>query len=457
MVSCMLLALSVCVAAQSASAPVHTPPVQRSAARIQDVALSVFPPGVTVNQVPTGTLFPGIRTQTTLWHLTFSDPAGTGYDEEFLLQVPPASAFPAPMVVAFHKYGVSVKDIPINTTFPQECEQRDWFLLAPLGASQISYSSEPCQRNTEFVLETVTSLSAGKIDPTRIYGVGFSMGGGVALNYAARHLDPLRPMFAALYNHTGSVSLVDTYTQSPPSQPVLEFWFGGPPWSSGLIYQRASLLDFDPVTEVVDVDTDLTRNLTHIPVRSMYVTFDPVQYLKEQTEIFHSHLRSLGGASELTVKSGVGHSWSNINETEVCDWFAQQSLVLPTAGETLADRDARYHHFVVRQESSTTFTPFKWKGDRGLNRLELSETANLLRLEVYTSSLDLDTAAPLEVTLATADGLADEVLLTGYALPPTTVLRDGVPSAAWSHFPLLGALLLLETDGTVSHTWQVTP
>ena len=44
------------------------------------------------------------------------------------------------------------------------------------------------------------------------------MGGGAALSYAARHRDPERGAFAAVVNHTGTISLRNTYHNVSPDQ-----------------------------------------------------------------------------------------------------------------------------------------------------------------------------------------------------------------------------------------------
>jgi pimeloyl-ACP methyl ester carboxylesterase len=397
---------------------------------------------------------PGVGAQA--WQIKLPDPLGTGYDESFLLQVPPpgaTAAAPAPLLVAFHAYGVSEKDITAHTTFAAECAARGWFLIAPLGATQVSYSSLESQAHVALVLDLAMLVFPGRIDPARIYGVGFSMGGGSALNYAARHLDPGRPMFAAVANHTGEVAHVDTYWNEPAAQWIFEHWFGGPPPGQEFEYLRSSLYDFDPSTLVVNQTTDLARNLTHVPVRSTYVPLDPVKYLLKQTTVLHQQLLARGGSSELVVLSGFGHTWGTLNEAQTCDWLAQRALTLPSAAETLADHDGRYFAFDVEQDAPGAFTPFTWHADAGANRLSVSATANLARLGVATAELGLDTAQPLEVALATADGLADEIGLAGYATAPSQVLRDGAP-AIWSFAG--DAVVLHETDGG-AHTWLVVP
>jgi len=420
-------------------------------------AATPFTPTVTVTPVGAGTMFPGIKGQSALWKIVLQDPAGTGWNEPFLLQVPPAIAFPAPMLVAHHAYGVSMNDIKVNTTYADECAQRGWFLLAPLGANDLSFACEEFQANTAFVLDLVSSLWPTGVDASRIYGVGFSMGGGNALNYAARHLDPERPMFAAIANHTGTVAQINQYNQDPAVQWIYEFWHGAGPLSVPFAYQRSSLVNYDQASKVVLTGSDVARNLTHVPVRNTYATFDPLKHLIDQTKVFHGQLVARGGDSTLVALSGVGHSWSTLNETITCDWLAQHTLALPTSAETLADRDGRWFHFDVAQDAPGAFTPFTWDGDAGANRLTVSATANLARLTADVESLGLDAGVALEVVTSTSDGAPDEIGVTGYASPPTSVLRDGVPTASWTWSGVDDTVVLLEFDGSVAHTWQIAP
>ena len=181
---------------------------------------------------------------------------------------------PAPLLVGFHQFSASHLDIFVNTTFPQEASARGWYLLGPLSGSQGNFSSIESQINTKYVIEWV--LENFLVDEGRIYGVGFSMGGGSVTNFAARHVDPGGPMFAALCNHTGSVSVHDSYINAnPQGRTILESIFGGSPTRNLFAYQRSSVIDLDPVTGEVVPGADLARNLTHVPLRNFYAHGGP--------------------------------------------------------------------------------------------------------------------------------------------------------------------------------------
>jgi pimeloyl-ACP methyl ester carboxylesterase len=384
---------------------------------------------------------------------------GAGYTEKFLF-APANSAVPRPLLVAFHKFGVSQLDILDHTSFFREGIQRTWHVVAPLGASGVHFSSIPSQINTEAVLNWVKNHYL--VDTTRVYGVGFSMGGGAVLNYAARHLDPAKLMFAAVVNHTGVISLEDAYVKEPGSQFIMDFWFGtnmpgtARPWDM----QRSSVLSIDPVTLQIDDDASLARNLMHLRSLTYRASNDPTAYLIPQNDMLHSHLVGLGaqpGEHDEIVLNGSVHTWDLINEHTVCNWLMTQHLTLPTSGNTLADRDGNYFNFVVGQDTVDAFTPFVWNVNAAGNSFDLSATANLRRLSIKTAAVGLQPNASFTATLATADGAADELELLAWGHLPTNVLRDNVATTSWTYDATSGNLVLLETSGAAAHTWKVLP
>jgi len=163
------------------------------------------------------------------------------------------------MLVIFHRYGVSHWDGFLHTDFYAEGRKRGWHVVGMLGAAQVNFASPESQQNTRVVLDWM--LANYNVDRARIYGVGFSMGGGSATSYAARHLDPAGSMFAALVDHTGSVSLQDTYDHErgpnwPFPQCALDVWFGDGTQGSAERWKpaRSSVVHRDPSTPAGDPD-----------------------------------------------------------------------------------------------------------------------------------------------------------------------------------------------------------
>ena len=389
-----------------------------------------------------------------LYNVTLGN-TGSGYQELFLLQLPDTKpVVPAPLLVVFHRYGVSHADALYNTNFIAEVRARGWYMLAPLSASQQNFACLEGQINTGAALHYVTSTCY--VDKNRIYGVGFSMGGGVVTSYAARHLDPAAPMFAAIVNHTGDVSLGHTFAnETAQIQGVLEGWYGGPPTSVPFDYQRCSVIDLDPVTETVGVGTDMSRNLAEVPVMDWMASADPVTYLLDQTMAFDQHNHATNAGNAFTTVSANVHSWSTLDDTAVCDYLAQFTLQQPSMSSTLADRDDTFYRFQVTQDAAGAFTPFSWHADAAQNRLSLWATANLKRLTVDALGLGLAYLGPLHLNMASSDGTGDDVLFLGVPYAPLSVTRDGVPDSSGTYDAQMHTFLVHETSGT-GHLWVLT-
>ena len=394
---------------------------------------------------------------------------GSGWLEKFLLFVPTIPFDQrAPLLVVCHRFGVSHWDAYFNTTFFDEARTRGWFVIAPLGASQKSFSSLEGQINTQAALDWVTARF--NIDTNRIYGVGFSMGGGSVSSYAARHIDPSGVMFAAILNHTGGVSLSNTWAleyddnDADDNIPnpgdhlevpdILEYWYGGPPATRAFNYQRCSMIDLDPNNGSIGVGTDMSRNLSHVPVRDWMANNDPIQYLRTQTTAFDTHANSQNLNNTITIVDGSVHNWSTLDDHAVCDWLSQFTLQIPRSGSTLADQDGTYFWFDVNQNAAGSFSPFSWQLDSVNNRISLYNTANLARVTLDVTAAGLQYTGVLKINMDTSDGTGDQVLLENVNTPPVAVTRDGLAaSGTWD--PSAKTFLLNETDSAL-HMWRLT-
>ncbi|HVS19363.1 MAG TPA: hypothetical protein VMT18_12235 [Planctomycetota bacterium] len=400
------------------------------------------------------------------WFIIYigSSVTGSGFDEQFIVFSPNVAQGAArPLVVAYHGYGNTQKDITYKTTLVNECAQRGWYLMAPLSASGAHFMCDPGQKNTGVAMDwMMANLS---VDRSRIYGVGFSMGGGMALNFAARHLDPRRWTFAAIVDHTGTVDLIDTYENDPASAFVFDFWYGqGAPGTANYdLMRRASLIEWDYAALQVDPYTDLARNLTHVPLKLIRGTNDPLVGLMAQHDRLNQHLIDLGHVPgpkysyELIPTNE--HSWKTLDEGVACDWLSQWSLDLPSEQRTIAASGGYYYDYLVMQTVGMKLTPFTWALDPVDNEFRLSETANMAQIVVFADRAGLDTAQPLSVVMSTADGKMNKVLVTDYATKPAFVSRDGIvlPSNAWSYGASGKVVILTEWDGTQVHTYSIQP
>jgi dienelactone hydrolase len=379
---------------------------------------------------------------------------GSGYVEKFLLYAPVLPVGQrAPVLVVFHRYGVSEWDAYYYTSFFEEARQRGWFVVAPRAMSQKSFNRLEGQINVEAALNFLNSNY--NVDTNRIYAVGFSMGGGLATNYAARHIDPNGLMFAAVVNHTGTSSQGDAWSHeyADEASSMLEQAYGGQPSQQPFNYERCSVIDIDPATGLIGTGTDMGRNMTHLPIRNWMANNDPMVYLRNQTQAFDTYLNGESVNTTLTIVDGSVHSWSTLDDTVVCDWLSQYSLHLPTMASTLADQDGNYFWWQVNQTTSGAFTPFSWYLDSVANRISLYNTANLDRVTIDATKAGLQYASALKINLTTSDGTGDQILLTNMTAPPVSVTRDGLAaSGTWD--PTTNTFLVTETQGNL-HQWRL--
>ncbi len=393
--------------------------------------------------------------------VTFTNP-GSNFTERVLIGLPAVlhSGTPAPMMVMFHGYNRTEASCYSDAKeLFSKAQNRGWYVVAPLGAHRWNYGIDYAQSNIEYAL---TFLQQNlPIDPERIYGVGFSMGGGGAMSYGARHLDPGKPRFAAIVNHTGGASTALVYWNSMDTTIFNnQSFFGGSPAMFPFRYSQASALDIDPVTFAVDPDTDLIRNLQPVPLLNIHAAFDPNINLVLMTQIVFNWSGLIPNFQTFLLTPNFGtHHWDTLDENTVLNFLYSKTLSTPTEGvhRVLADRDARWHHFSVTQDAAGAFTPFRWNYDALANRLTLDETENLLNMKVHCADLGLDTALDLEVIMSSTDGLPESTTLTGYSVSPLSVLRAGVPTLDWTWDSQSQCVTLTELNPAAASTWKIVP
>jgi len=439
---------------------------------VQPIANSFVSPGLQSWGVQF--LIPG------LYRFTVVSPV-TGNPERFLLQIPDIPPLQeAPLLVGFHAFGHSEDDLVQNTTFFAEAENRDWYMMAPLGLHDVDFNpatdtwknnfgSPESQENTRAALNWVVDNFA--IQGDRIYGVGFSMGAGGMASYAARHLDPAEPMFAAIVNHTGGVSLRDTYVESPLTRPILEFIYGDTPSNAQFEYRQTSTIEI--VAGAITLsNSNMARNLSHIPINTTYAQLKgpSTQYLSTQSELFFDHLVSAVGhqnATETSIPGGLlAHTWGTLDETVACDFLAQFTLTIPDSSELLVDRDGVFFHFDVTQAAAGAFTPIDWEVITAGNQLDVFAGSNLDKIAADTLGMGLDPTQDLVVRVRSSDSSEHDLVLLGYEEAPVRIEFDGfrvcrvLPGdmTGWSYDPTEQAITLprgLLTWGNATHQWDI--
>ena len=409
----------------------------------------------------------------------------TGNEELFTLHVPDSAPGQArPLLVGFHGYGVSHLDFSYyNTSFLSEADSRDWFVLAPiqinpaLNTGDLSFGAAESQLNVRGVMEYM--LAHWPIDLDRIYGVGFSMGGGNAMSLGARYRDRDRGAFAAIVNHTGAISPSDVWVHEPGIRAPMEATFGGPP--PRFEYQRASSVDLSLATgDLIPGGRHMAVNLNGVPVRTYYYVADPKAYLLAQSDQLHQYMSTTPGLShELLVETvppcpsnnaPVNHCWDLLDEVAVCDWFEQQALgALPLQGTILADRDARWNGIHVTQSAGGQFSTFDYSlvsNAASPSTIALTNRENTERLELDVEEFGLDASMGLQLQTFAADGGDVCLAISGLQGPPSVVRRNnlqvsndcsGAPGGTrWCYDAAAGTLELFEPSGAFSR-WTITP
>lgn len=386
----------------------------------------------------------------------------------------------APLLTGFHAASVGWLGIQEFSGLIPEAIQRDWFLVAPwqrnTAASQnVSYGSEQSQLHVEAVLDFVLRRYA--IDRDRIYGIGFSMGGGNALSYAARHRDRRHGAIAAVVNHTGTVALSDVYANVNGNvQTIMEQTFGGTPQAVPFEYQRSSLIELDSAGVLVSGGRHMARNLVSVPVQSWYHVADINGYLVNQTQAFDGFLSQLSGSqtqvfpvttSTSNCVSLGQHCWDTVDRTMALDWLSNFTLdSSPAFGTVLTDRSVRWGQFEVEQAQPGAFSSFEFEVDPTGNSLLLSGPENLSGVTADISDLGLRADQPLSMRMRAAPGQSMVIRLTGWAAAPGSVERNAttrLPDCSgtgqgtrWCHDPASQSLLIVE-DGMSQSSWVILP
>ncbi len=393
---------------------------------------------------------------------------GSSWSEEFLVGFPDKPIQPTPVLVLFHGYGETPQDVLDNSDFFEMGMKRGWIVVAPLGAHKYNYGIEYSQLNVEAALSTLAGTLAPSlgmtVDANRFYAVGFSMGGGAAASFAARHADTDSGLhFAGTAIHTGSTSLSYTYWSTPGVQSLFDspLMFGGAPNDPALSfdYSRASGVDLGWTTALVDQKTDMVRNLTHMPLYSYYAAGDPNTTLITQTKASHHQFRKRGGTGRLKHSSKTKHDWQTLREARVFRIFESHAFEAPdssTLTRTLADRDGDWHGFSITQGAARLFSPFRWVIQPQFNRVVVDEVSNIKVFELPSpTAVGLDPNTVLEVLVDSADGAPMDIVLGEIATQPTDVQRNGQSTASWSYDAATQKLVLFESSKGSYPRWTV--
>jgi len=363
------------------------------------------------------------------------------WQEEFILAIPATVAWPAPVLTLFHGYGEEPGDVVANSPLVGEAMARGFVVFIPLGAHKYNYGVDYAQRNIELAFEFLSARLP--LDLDRIYAAGFSMGGGAAASFAARHQDP------------------DGLQQSNDTGLFLSpLMFGASPSQDPFAYQRSSTIDLDALGGQLIPEGEMASNLSHVPTRHWNADFDPNPYIVEQTERLHDQMVFRGADSARHVVQSSAHSWSTLDAVAVMDWLAPHTAQLPAPGSVnraMVDRSGQWNQLEVAQAQPGAFTPVTWSSQPTGNMLYLIEMANAGSVRAHLDDLALDRGSDVRVVLQITDASTPDVALTGFTAPPMNVLRRGVATSAWTYDALTGSVTLEERAGAGWSDWTIVP
>lgn len=369
------------------------------------------------------------------------------YPERLLVQMPAGFAskpfHDRAVVVAFHRFSVSEKDIFLNTTLPMEARQRGWMLVAPYGLTDTNFGNVQSQQSLATIAHALFAVVP--FNYRRVYGVGFSMGGISALSFGMRHLDGLQMQFAAAAVHTGTMDMVQTFDNSGLAVKLLlanERHFGGTPTQSLFEYTRVSPVRFLP-NGLVDPEFAPVVNFEQRAIYLHSNLADPQTTLVAGMSSLRQFLQQRGAnvVEDLVYEPTLGHNWATMDMTKALDYLGQHDLAktMPDSQDFVVDTPGRW--WQVEVDTIEADKAAKFHLDMApyqlgiLNSFNLSDTDGLHAITLDLNKIGLTTTQPLRFTHSTVDGTYDWVTLRGVPFKPRSIQANGGPPATWNYNP----------------------
>lgn len=366
------------------------------------------------------------------------------YAERLLVQIP-SNFSQKPfderaVMVGFHSFSVSEKDIFLNTDLPFEAAQRGWLLVAPYGLTDTSFANPQSQVSLEAVFHALFAVVP--FNYKRVYAVGFSMGGLNALSYGMRHLDRQQLQFAGIVAHTSTLDMPQEFENSPPVMQWLlsnQRHFQGNLQSKPFEFERVSPVQFQ-TDGLVDADRAPILNFAGRPIFLHSNLADSHTELVEGMGSLSQFLQQRGAnvVEHLVHDPAMGHDWKTLPLASALNYVsAYQVEATPLSSvEVFADNPGRWLHTDVESISHDAFGRFQLEispvAAGSLNAFALLETRDLNELRVRAPQMGLDPKTSLTVLHESADGTSDLIRIAGYNSAPTSVTVDGAPPVSWN-------------------------
>lgn len=359
------------------------------------------------------------------------------------------------LVVAFHSFSVSEKEVFLSTELPHECARRGWMLVAPYGLKDTHYANVNSQRSLESVARVLYQFVP--FNYRRVYAVGFSMGALSALSFGMRHLDPGELRFAGIVAHTPPLDVAALFeSASPQFQATLSNagHFGAPPSVDPFAYERVSPAFLAPGG--LDPQLVPAANLAHVPLFLHTNLADPQQGLVVGTQQLADLLRLFGAevVESFVYEPGLGHAWATLPLARALDVVATGRLEGngPPQATVFADRTGAWHQAELREAPPLVHA--RWRlaiapaDAPAPNAFEVVGTRHVEELAFLPEALGLEVAHTLWVRHQSLDGTPDRLILRGYSAAPSEVVTESGAPLEWSFDPLAGEVRVVpSSDG----------
>jgi predicted esterase len=373
-------------------------------------------------------------------HAVDASITGTGFDELIQYQLPEFYDDQGPghpLVVAYHGFGGSAGSVALLSTIDEECNSHNWVYLSVTGLDDQLFGSPISQQNTEAGIQYI--LDNFNIDEDRIYMVGFSVGGGIVANFAARHRDPEGLMIAALGVVSGTQDWALEYNIGVAE---LKLWlilpenFGGPPSTELFAYQQVGGLYCDPASyppassaTTLSVHS-MATNLAKVPTYITYDTDDPILHVPHMCDELETLLLSLGGTVTKTVTTDTSvpgppsipapHSWAVLDEVGLFNFLDGKSVNrYPGDFQAQQDLGGPVSWLETTRHRTDAFVYIDGDVDFGTQHVSVSTVSNASALDVDFGTTGIASALPVRFSLTNDDSSKDlPVTLTGFSQAP---------------------------------------
>ncbi len=372
--------------------------------------------------------------------------------ETFWLQIPSGyePTHPCPLLIGWHQLGGDHMEFKYATIFDSIANARGWIVACHDGVTPANWANHPTQSHVADVIRWIGTHYA--VDADRIYMVGASMGGAGGIVFANNHLDPAGPMIAAAASVSGIQDCERRYIEQGGNQSMIAA-FGGTPEEVPYEYHRNSAVYFADSTQ------SLHRNVRHLPLLLVFGHGNSDLIWRQHAEDLYAILAGRVDTVAIHESALSGHGWSCVEEPLICDFLEAFTLQrFPLAISVSADEEGRWYWTDIRMRApQAAFAHLTAAVDPARGHLDISLQANVAQVLLDLASIGLAVyPGPFTCQWDIRDAGAAWLGLADVPVPPSEVLRDGLPDTEWVHDPD-ERVLWLHGEGSALYTISFDP